>query len=105
MTQGQPTEDIHFMLVTNPRKQTGTEQWEERTQYSVFILRPRRQLKDLVIAPDIVDCSTIAKIIGVIFNNSLSMVQHVTAVRKSSFFIYAIFLRFAILFLTIQAKL
>ena len=94
------------MLVTNPRKQTGTEQWEERNQFSVFILRPRRQLKDLVIAPDIVDCSTIAnKIIGVIFNNSLSMVRHVTAVRKSSFFIYATFLRFAILFLTIQAKL
>ena len=77
------------MLVTNPRKQTGTEQWEERNQFSVFILRPRRQLKDLVIAPDIADCSTMAKIIGVIFNNSLSMVRHVTAVRKSSFFIYA----------------
>ena len=44
--------------------------------------RPRPQLKNLVIAPDIVDCSTI----GVIFNNSLSMVPHVTAVCKSSFF-------------------
>ena len=47
--------------------------------------RPRSQLKNLVIAPDIVDCSSIAKSMGVIFNNSLWMVPHVAAVWKSSF--------------------
>ena len=44
--------------------------------------RPRPALKNLVIASDTVDCSTT----GVIFNNSLSMLPHVTAVCKSSFF-------------------
>ena len=48
--------------------------------------RPRPALKNLVIASDTVDCSTTAKNIGVIFNNSLSMLPHVTAVCKSSFF-------------------
>ena len=48
--------------------------------------RPRPALKNLVIASDSVDCSTTAKNIGVIFNNSLSMLPHVTAVCKSSFF-------------------
>ena len=43
-------------------------------------------LKNLVIASDTVDCSTTAKNIGVMFNNSLSMLPHVTAVCKSSFF-------------------
>ena len=37
-------------------------------------------------ASETVDCSTTAKNIGVIFNNSLSMLPHVTAVCKSSFF-------------------
>ena len=94
------------MLVTNPRKQTGTEQWEERNQFSVFILRPRRQLKDLVIAPDIVDCSTIAKIIG-LFLITLYRWYGTLLLYESLPFssTHAIFLRFAILFLTIQAKL
>ena len=47
---------------------------------------PRPALKNLVIASDNVDCSTTAKNIGVIFNNSLSMLPHFTAVCKSSFF-------------------
>ncbi|CAH3130036.1 unnamed protein product [Porites lobata] len=42
-------------------------------------------VKNLVIASDTVDCSTTAKNIQVIFNNSLSMLLHVTA-RYSSFF-------------------
>ena len=45
--------------------------------------RPRPALKNVVIASDTVDCSTTAKNIGVIFNNSLSMLPHVTAVCKS----------------------
>lgn len=47
---------------------------------------PRPTLNNLVIASETVDCSTTAKNIGVIFNNSLSMLPHVTAVCKSSFF-------------------
>ena len=47
---------------------------------------PRPALENLVIASDTVDCLTTAKNIGVMFNNSLSMFMHVTAVCKSSFF-------------------
>ena len=43
-------------------------------------------VKNVVIASDTVDCSTTSKNIGVICNNSLSMLPHVTAVCKSSFF-------------------
>ena len=43
---------------------------------------PRPALNNLVIASETVDCSTSAKNIGVVFNNSLSMLPHVTAVRK-----------------------
>ena len=63
--------------------------------------RPRPALKNLVIASDTVDCSATDKNIGVIFNNSLSMLPQVTAVCKS----YAIVLRFASFFLTIHLKL
>ena len=60
-----------------------------KTEIIVFsfscCLRP--VLNNLVIASDTVDrCSTVAKNNGVIINNSLSMVPHVTAVCKSSFF-------------------
>ena len=68
--------------------------------------RPRPALINLVIASDTVDRSTTAKNIGVILNNSLSGVPHVTAVCKSSFFhLRNIFLKFASFFLTIHAKL
>ena len=58
-----------------------------KTEIIVFSssYRTRPTLKNLVIASDTVDCSTTAKNIGVIFN-SLSMLPHVTAVCKSSFF-------------------
>ena len=46
---------------------------------------------NLVNASDIVDFSNIAKNVGFIFNNSLLMVPHITAVCKSSVFIYALF--------------
>ena len=42
-------------------------------------------MNKLVIASETVDFSSTAKNIGVIFNNSLSMLPHVTAVCKSSF--------------------
>ena len=59
-----------------------------KTEIIVFSssYRPRPALKNLVIASDTVDCSTTAKNIGVTFNNSLSMLSHVTAVCKSSLF-------------------
>ena len=59
-----------------------------KTEIIVFSssYRPRPALENLVIASDTVDCSTTAKNIGVMFNNSLSMLPHVTAVCKSSFF-------------------
>ena len=59
-----------------------------KTEIIVFSssYRPRPAVKNLVIASDTVDCSTTAKNSGVIFNNSLLMLLHVTAVCKSSFF-------------------
>ena len=42
--------------------------------------RPRPTLNNLGITSDTVECSTIAKNIGVIFRISLSMVPHVTAI-------------------------
>ena len=47
---------------------------------------PHPALNNLVIVSETVDCSTTAKNTGVIFNNSLSMLTHVTAVCKSPFF-------------------
>ena len=60
----------------------------DKTEILVFssCYYPRPTLNILVIASETVDCSTTAKNIGVIFNNSLSMLLHVTAVCKSSFF-------------------
>ena len=59
-----------------------------KTEIIVFSssCRPRPALNNLVIASDTVDCSITAKNIGVILNNSLLMVPHITAVCKSSFF-------------------
>ena len=59
-----------------------------KTEIIVFSssYRPRPALRNLVTASDTVDFSTTAKNIGVIFNNSLSMLPCVTAVCKSSFF-------------------
>jgi len=60
----------------------------DKTEILVFLscYCPRPTLNNLVIASETVDCSTTAKNIGVIFNSSLSMLRHVTAVCKSSFF-------------------
>ena len=60
----------------------------DKTEILVFssCYCPRLTLKNLVIASETVDCSTTAKNIRVIFSNSLSMLLHVTAVCKSSFF-------------------
>ena len=75
--------DIDLWMLNNKLKLNSG-----KTEIIVFSssYRPRPALKNLVIASDTVDCSTTAKNIGVIFNNSLSMLPHVTAVCKSSFF-------------------
>ena len=75
--------DIDLWMLNNKLKLNSG-----KTEIIVFSssYRPRPALTNLVIASDTVDCSTTAKNIGVIFNNSLSMLPHVTAVCKSSFF-------------------
>ena len=74
--------DIDLWMLNNKLKLNSG-----KTEIIVFSssYRPRPALKNLVIASDTVDCSTTAKNIGVMFNNSLSMLPHVTAVCKSSF--------------------
>ena len=75
--------DIDLWMLNNKLKLNSG-----KTEIIVFSssYRPRPALENPVIASDTVDCSTTAKNIGVIFNNSLSMLPHVTAVCKSSFF-------------------
>ena len=74
--------DIHLWMLNNKLKLNSG-----KTEIIVFSssYRPRPALENLVIASDTVDCSTTAKNIGVMFNNSLSMLPHVTTVCKSSF--------------------
>ena len=62
-----------------------------KTEIIVFSssYRPRPTLNNLGITTDTVDCSTIAKNIGVIFNKSLSMLPHVTAVYMKVFFFFS----------------
>ena len=69
--------DINLWMLNNKLKLNSG-----KTEMIVFSSSycPRPALKNLVIASDTVDCSTTAK------NNSLSMLPHVTAVCKSSFF-------------------
>ena len=90
--------DIDLWMLNNKLKLNSG-----KTEIIVFSssYRPRPALKNLVIASDTVDCSTTAKNIGVIFNNSLSMLLFASL----RFFIYAIFLRFASFFLMIHVKL
>ena len=75
--------DIDLWMLENKLKLNGG-----KTEIIVFspFCRPHPASNNLVIASDTVDRSTIAKNIGVIFNNSLSIVPHVTAVCKPSFF-------------------
>ena len=75
--------DINLWMLNNKLKLN-----RGKTEIIVFSssYRTHPALKNLVIASDTVDCSTTAKNIGVIFNDSLSMLPHVTAVCKSSFF-------------------
>ena len=47
---------------------------------------PRPSLDNLMIVDEIVSCSPMARNIGVVFDNSLSMVPYVNAICKSAFF-------------------
>ena len=81
--------DINLWMLANKLKLNS-----DKTGILVFssCYCPRPALNNLVIASKTFVCSTTAKNIGVIFNSSLSMLPHVTAVCKSSFFhLYNIF--------------
>ena len=75
--------EINFWMRANKLKlkSNKTEILELSSSYC-----PRPAFNNLAISSETVDCSTSAKNIRVIFNNSLSMLPHVTAVCKSSFF-------------------
>ena len=62
---------------------------QDKTEVLIFSspYRPRPSLDNLTIVDEIVACSPMARNIGVVFDNSLSMVSHVNAVCKSAFFI------------------
>ena len=61
---------------------------QDKTEVLIFSspYRPRPSLDNLTIVDEIVACSPMARNIGVVFDNSLSMVSHVNAVCKSAFF-------------------
>ena len=61
---------------------------QDKTEVLIFSSPycPRPSLDNLTIVDEIVACSPMARNIGVVFDNSLSMVSHVNAVCKSAFF-------------------
>ena len=61
---------------------------QDKTEVLVFSssYRPRPSLDNLMIVDEIVSCSPMARMIGVVFDNSLSMVSYENAVCKSAFF-------------------
>ena len=75
--------EIDLWMVANKLKLNSN-----KTEILVFSSSycPRPALNNLDIASETVDCSITAKNIGVIFNNSLPMLPHVTVVCNSSFF-------------------
>ena len=77
------TRDIDLWMLANKLKRNS-----DKIEILVFssCYCPHPTLNNIVIASETVDCTTAAKNIGFIFNNSLSMLLHVTAVYKSSFF-------------------
>ena len=61
---------------------------QDKTEVLVFssCYRPRPNICNLTIVDEVVNCSSTAKDIGVTLDNSLSMVPHITAMSKSTFF-------------------
>ena len=75
--------DIDLWMLCNRLKLN-----QDKTEVLIFSspYRPRPSLDNLTIVDEIVACSPMARNIGVVFDNSLSMVSHVNAVCKSAFF-------------------
>ena len=75
--------DIDLWMLCNRLKLN-----QDKTEVLVFSspYRPRPSLDNLMIVDEIVVCSPMARNIGLVFDNSLSMVSHVNAVCKSAFF-------------------
>ena len=75
--------DIDLWMLRNRLKLN-----QDKTEVLVFSssYRPRPSLDNLMIVDEIVSCSPMARNIGVVFDNSLSMVPYVNAVCKSAFF-------------------
>ena len=75
--------DIELWMLCNRLKLN-----QEKTEVLVFSssYRPTPSLDNLMTVDEIVACSPMARNIGVIFDNSLSMASHSNAVCKSAFF-------------------
>ena len=75
--------DIDLWMVQNRLKLN-----QDKTEVLVFssCYRPRPNICNLTIVEEVVNCSSTAKDIGVTLDNSLSMVSHITAMSKSTFF-------------------
>ena len=75
--------DINLWMVQNRLKLN-----QDKTEVLVFSssYRPKPGLHDLTIVEEIVSCSSTAKDIGVVLEDSISKVPHITAVCKSAFF-------------------
>ena len=75
--------DIDLWMLCNRLKLN-----QDKTEELIFSspYRPRPSLDNLTIVDEIMACSPMARNIGVVFDNSLSLVSHVNAVCKSAFF-------------------
>ena len=75
--------DIYLWMVQNRLKLN-----QDKTEVLVFssCYRPRPNICNLTIVDEVVTCSSTAKDTGVTLDNSLSMVPHITAMPKSTFF-------------------
>ena len=74
--------DIDLWMVHNRLKLN-----QDKTEVLVFSssYRPRPDMHDLTIVDGIVNCSSTAKDIGVVLDDSMSIVPHITPVCKSAF--------------------
>jgi len=82
--------DIDLWMVHNRLKLN-----QDKTEVLAFSSSycPRPDMHDLTIVDEIVNCSSTAKDIGVVLDDSMSMVPHITAVCKSAFSICATYPR------------
>ena len=74
--------DIDLWMLRNRLKLN-----QDKTEVLVFSSSYRPSLDNLMIVDEIVSCSPMTRNIGVVFDNSLSMVPYINAVCKSAFFL------------------